>query len=192
MTKRLISFVLMLLILATSSLAFAEEWVQEPVGHYGAHMPYRPSDNYNCDQNPPDFSWPAIEGALTYEVKVTTDIARENVVFEAKDIPYNVYNFSKAFDPGIYYWSLRYKTADGYSSWNDVGRFRVDKNAFSHCFAVISKLSKRRVKTNAQTSPTADSTRELLGTQFFKPNSPTEQSLLSRNIIISIKCSILT
>lgn len=143
MAKKLISFVLILSLALTTTFAFADEWVQVPTGHFGAHMPYRPSDNYNCDQNPPDFSWPAIEGAVSYEVKVTTDIAREHIVHEAKDIPYNVYNFSKAFEPGIYYWSLRYKTAEGYSSWKNVGRFRIDKNAFLYEVGTIGEITSK-------------------------------------------------
>lgn len=139
MIKKIICIALILSVLLTSVSAFAgaEDWAL--ISDY-ANMPYRPSDNYTCDQNPPDFSWPAIVGADSYDIKVTTDDSRKIIVHQAKEIPYNVYNFSKAFEPGIYYWSLRYKSGGKYSSWKDVGRFRIDKNAYIYEVGTIDEI----------------------------------------------------
>ncbi len=84
----------------------------------------RPYDNYYSTQNPPDFSWPYTHGA-TYSLKVATNKALTENVIEITGLTKNLYNFSKPFEPGEYYWS--YKVNNG--PYQAVQRFYIAENA---------------------------------------------------------------
>ena len=70
---------------------------------------FRPPADYVCEQNPPDFSWPYIKEARTYDLKICRDKEMQEIAYEAVDITTNFYNFPEPFEPEIYYWSARYK-----------------------------------------------------------------------------------
>lgn len=95
----------------------------------GAAMPFKPPHKYICHQNPPDFTWPQISGAVSYELKICSDEALTNMVYHKLSIPNSYYSFTFPFEPGIYYWSVRYKNASGQMSlWSAPRRFTMDSN----------------------------------------------------------------
>ena len=52
-----------------------EEGIAWPVnyGLDGRESPFRPPQKYVSQQNPPDFSWPTVSGASSYELIVCND-----------------------------------------------------------------------------------------------------------------------
>ena len=75
----------------------------------GTEMRYRPLDNYANMQNPPDFSWPWEEGAVSYDLVICRDRQMQAVAYQKLDHPVNYYNFPFTFEPGVYYWHARWK-----------------------------------------------------------------------------------
>jgi len=93
---------------------------------YGLEMPFRPAHKYVSEQNPPDFSWPYVDIAKSYNLVVCRDEAMTDIAYEKKGITLNVYNFDATFDIGTYYWSVQFETKDGrFSEWSDVRRFTL-------------------------------------------------------------------
>lgn len=90
---------------------------------------FRPPADYVCEQNPPDFSWPYIKEARTYDLKICRDKEMQEIAYEAVDITTNFYNFPEPFEPGIYYWSARYKAGGELSEWLQPSRFRIAPDA---------------------------------------------------------------
>lgn len=127
----------MILQLCMASMAFAAElkWPSD-YGLQGRHMPFRPEDKYVSEQNPPDFSWPAVKGAISYNLKVCKDAELTDVAYEKSAITDNFYNFDTIFETGTYYWSVSYRTTTGQSEWTEARRFRIDPDASA--FAVPS------------------------------------------------------
>ena len=96
----------------------------------GRGMPFSPPDKYVSQQNPPDFTWPYVSGALEYELKVCTDSGLSSVAYQKSGLTNNYYNFETTFDTGVnYYWSVRYRVSGGYSEWSEARRFRIDPDA---------------------------------------------------------------
>ena len=110
--KRIISFFICFVIvlqLAPNTIVKAAPKSLEDVNseYQGLGMPFRPMNQYSSMQNPPDFTWPYIADAI-YELKICTDAAMKNVVYEKKDLSKNFYSFSMPFEAGTnYYWSVR-------------------------------------------------------------------------------------
>lgn len=98
----------------------------------GTEMRYRPLDNYANMQNPPDFSWPWEEGATGYDLIICRDRGLTDIAYQRLDNPVNYYNFPHSFQPGIYYWSARWKKGSCCGPWSDARRFllRADAREF--------------------------------------------------------------
>lgn len=91
---------------------------------------FLPLDNYTVSQNPPDFLWRSISESVSYDLIVCRDENLTDIVYSKYDNENHFYNFSEPFEPGIYYWSVRYKTSNGtYSQWKEPSRFLVPDNA---------------------------------------------------------------
>lgn len=97
----------------------------------GLIMPFAPSDGLVTTQNPPDFHWPAMGGTATYDLQISRSQAFTVVPYERIGLPKNVYNFPAAFNPGTWYWRVRYnKPATGASEWSGPYKFRIkEQNA---------------------------------------------------------------
>ncbi len=93
-------------------------------------MPFRPHDKQICQQNPPDFSWPAAVAATGYELQVSRDAEFRRDVRTRSDLTSNVYNFPEAFEAGTSYWRVRFHTTEGWSGWSATRRFRIDADAW--------------------------------------------------------------
>ena len=131
--KKIISLIISISMLCAHFSAFALEngtvsWDEREniYKDYGLEMPYRPVDKDICEQNPPDFSWPYVNIAKSYNLIVCKDEAMTDIAYEKKGITLNVYNFDVVFDIGTYYWSVQFETKDGrFSEWSDVRRFTI-------------------------------------------------------------------
>lgn len=154
--KRIISLILCLVMLTVTVsplCAFAEEtdisaalgkratleWPEiYNAGHYPKLIHHKPADNYTCDQNPPGFIWPPINGTGYsaeqrpcdgYDIIIARDAELTDVYKFVENVPYHFYNFPEPFEPGVYYWAVRWKLGNEISKWNEVRRFRIDEDA---------------------------------------------------------------
>jgi hypothetical protein len=119
--------------------------------------PYQPGDNLVTTQNPPDFSWPHITGADLYELQVSTDNAFTNVAYQKNDIAINYYNFPYTFTPGqSYFWRVRFHKPEGWSSWSDTRKFRIDADAVPFPVPPASELMDLVPTTHPRILTTAD------------------------------------
>ena len=128
--KRIISLILALSLI----LSFISVGVFAADAKWPEEDPYKtritPVNNYHSFQNPPSFKWQAIDGAVTYDVKICTDKELKNIKYEKSGIKTNYYNFPYTFEPGEYFWSYRFSTKDGTSDWCEARRFLLDRDAF--------------------------------------------------------------
>ena len=100
----------------------------------GSNSHFKPVHQYASVQNPPDFTWPQINTAYSYDVIVCSDEALTDVVYSKEEIKYAYYNFTHPFEPGTYWWAVRYRTVDGGkpSDWSVARRFRIDPSAHEY------------------------------------------------------------
>lgn len=95
----------------------------------GQEWAFRPPAAYVSEQNPPDFSWPKVNGASGYELIVCRDEQMTDIAYENRALDRHYYNFPNAFEPGIYYWSVRYKANGKISEWTNPSRFIITPDA---------------------------------------------------------------
>ena len=126
----LLAAVILLQTLCTAApvLAAEQPWPTE-YNLQGKEMPFRPEDKYVTEQNPPDFSWPSVSYADSYDLKVCRDKDLTDTAYEKSGITDNFYNFDQPFAIGTYYWSVRFRSASGNSVWTPARRFRIDPDA---------------------------------------------------------------
>lgn len=96
----------------------------------GAKTPFKPVHKYGNMQNVPDFTWPAISNAEKYDLIVCRDEELTDVAYSAENIEWHYYNFDHTFEPGTYYWAVRYWIGKEYSEWSAARRFRIDPDAY--------------------------------------------------------------
>ena len=95
----------------------------------GSAMPFKPPHKYVCRQNPPDFTWPQISSAVSYELGIFGDAGLNDLRYSKINIPNSYYSFTYGFEPGTYWWAIRYKNAKGEQSpWSAPRRFTLDTN----------------------------------------------------------------
>lgn len=110
----------------------------------GMGMPFRPTDKYASMQNPPDFTWPYVNGAEEYQIKICTDENLSSIKYAKNEIKNNYYNFDIPFETGInYYWSVRYRKNGIYSEWSDARRFRIEPGATVFTVPSVEELANR-------------------------------------------------
>jgi len=100
----------------------------------GNRSHFKPAHQYGSMQNPPDFTWPLIDNAYSYDIVVCADQELNNVVYSKNEIKYSYYNFPYAFEPGTYWWAVRFRTTEGGkpSEWSVARRFRIDPSAHEY------------------------------------------------------------
>jgi hypothetical protein len=119
-------------------------------------MPFRPSNNYCSQQNPPDFSWPYAGDGMLYDIIICRDKNLKEIEYKKDNLCTNFYNFSYTFKPGIYYWSVRCKTDERCGDWEKSRRFLLSPDAFPFPVPDIETLMSRvnakhpHIYTNAQ------------------------------------------
>lgn len=98
--------------------AFLDEW------------PWKPPADYISQQNSPDFTWPRVPRATAYDLIVCADEALTDIKYEKRGITANYYNFPHTFEPGTYWWSVRYHCGEGISEWSPASRFLLVPDAY--------------------------------------------------------------
>lgn len=109
---------------------------------YELQMLYMPSENYVSIQNPPNFTWPLSEGAVSYNIKVCTDRDLTEVAYFKDNISRNYYNFDSTFATDVdYYWSVCPVYEDSVcGNWSEAIGFSICNNAFEFPVEPIEKL----------------------------------------------------
>ncbi len=132
----------------------------------GLEMRFRPFDNYHTLQNPPDFSWPWVEDAESYDLIVCRDRELKDIAYSRYGNRVNYYNFPEIFEPGMYYWSVRHHRDGRPSAWEPARRFLLDPAARPFPVPDVEVLLSRiaaghpRIYTNAR--ELADFRKEML------------------------------
>ncbi len=104
-------------------------------------MPFRPADGLTSTQNAPDFSWPYIESADKYELRIGKDAGFSQLAYSRADLKTNIHNLPAPLTPGAtYYWQVRYHEAAGWSAWSDSRRFRITPDAVEFVVPDVEKL----------------------------------------------------
>jgi len=106
-------------------------WEDRYIKNHGTEYPFAPADKYISTDNPPAFSVPYVQGAESYDFVVSSDKEMKNIKYSASGVNVNVHAFPCEFIPGTYYWSARYRTAEGVSEWFEPKRFSVRPDSFS-------------------------------------------------------------
>lgn len=135
--KRIISIIIaaVMLLASVPSFAFLDDpglitWEErgdiESVKSTGREWFFRPSPDARCEQNPPSFAWPQIDGATSYDLVIAKDKDFTDIAYEKYGLNEHFYNFSVCFETGVeYYWTVRYHTGAGTSKWREPSRFLV-------------------------------------------------------------------
>lgn len=104
-------------------------------------MPFGPADGLVTSQNPPDFRWPAVNGAVKYDLQVSRSATVSEVVYENQTLTDNFYNFPHVFDSGTWYWRVRYhQSVGGWSEWSDIRKFRIEEHNVPFVVPPVNEL----------------------------------------------------
>lgn len=115
----------------------APQW---PQFENSQHMPFRPTDSLVTSQSPPDFSWPQVEGAESYQLQVSRTADFAEIAHEANGIILNLYNFPVSFEPGTWYWRVRYVKDLAESEWTPARHFRIQENAVPFTIPSVDEI----------------------------------------------------
>ncbi|MFD2332784.1 DUF4962 domain-containing protein [Cohnella sp. GCM10020058] len=113
-------------------------WPASVIGGY--NLPFAPVQGLTTTQNPPDFRWPAVPGAIGYDLQVSRDASVASVTYENNALTENIYNFPHTFDSGTWYWRVRFQKAEGWSVWSDVRKFRIEAQNVPFVVPPIAEL----------------------------------------------------
>lgn len=143
--KRVVSLILVSIMLLIQIPTFAAsvkpelpEWYKSPYAEVGNRTPFQPIHQYKCMQNPPNFTWtPACKGTNYdlidgYDVIVCSDEELTDIKYSKYGIKWHYYSFPNPFEPGLYYWAVRYyeKGNKTPSDWSAPRRFRILEDAY--------------------------------------------------------------
>lgn len=134
---RISGIAVVLCMLINALPAVAAEQLKLPVSFteigtpIGTATPFKPAHKYGCMQNPPDFTWPMIdESGIKWDLIVCSDEELTDIKYSKYGLDYHYYNFPEAFEPGTYYWAVRYTKGGKKSEWSAARRFRIDPDAY--------------------------------------------------------------
>ena len=149
MTKRIITLVLAVAMLLTAmpmvSFAAGEltlpDIYKEHFPDIGTKTPFKPVHQYLYRQNPPTFTWPAIDGADSYDVIICADEALTDVRYEKKGVKDNFILFDTTFEENVYYWwALRYHKGSEVSEWSVARRFKLASDSVELIFPTKERV----------------------------------------------------
>ena len=148
----------------------------------GAASPFKPIHMYASMQNPPDFTWPQITDAYSYDIKVCSDEALTTTVYSANDIKYSYYNFRNAFTPGTYWWAVRYrKTSGGEASpWSVARRFRIDPSAHEYIVPDFNEVAASIPQTHPRIWFNEDTIDEFISQKNTVKGNTIYQNIVNR------------
>lgn len=166
MTKKLIClFLILSAFLAVCPAAFADgspSWEErfDSIGYY-IGWPFKPYKDTIVEQNAPDFSWPYMKEAISYDLIVCTDESLSEIKYERRGLTANYYNFPHTFDVGEYWWSVRFTTAAGTSEWSEASKFFVPKDAYIFTLPEMDDLVSMIPKTHPRLGVTQENIEEF-------------------------------
>lgn len=149
MTKRIITLMLAVCMLVSvmPNIAFAAGELTLPniykeyFPNISTKTPFRPVHQYLYRQNPPTFTWPAIDGAESYDVIVCADEALTDVRYEKKGVKDNFILFDTTFEENVYYWwALRYHKGSEVSEWSIARRFKLASDSVELIFPTKERV----------------------------------------------------
>lgn len=145
----------------------------------GIMMPFKPPHNYKSMQNPPDFTWPPVNGAIYYGLQITDESGE--VKYSAKSIEQSYYNFSHTFEPGTYYWQVRCWDGTNTSNWSAKRKFIIDPDAWEFTVPPIAEIVNKVPESHPRIYMTKDTVEK------FKKYAETSSgaAVLSRMISVS-------
>ncbi len=159
--KRIICFILIAALMLPCFSVFGAEtydWSSTYIYNPGGrHMPYRPAAMSVSQQNPPSFTWPYVNNAESYDLKVCSDEGLSEVKYSVDGLATNYYCFPYSFEAGnTYYWSVRYHLNGNTSSWSEAIRFRIEPDAAVFTVDNIDELVGRVPESHPRIWTTAD------------------------------------
>lgn len=138
--KKIITLILCLCIFTSLFPAYAAPAWPTDYGLHGIERQFRPEDKYVSEQNPPTFSWSAVTGSTSYDLIICKDKELKEIAYSQYGIVDNIFGFNYIFEPGTYYWSVRYNKGNTPSEWCPARRFRIKKNAHELTFPPIDEM----------------------------------------------------
>lgn len=134
----------------TESISLKEEsvysWTSKVVYQHkdGLAMSYRPKDKYVSQQNPPNFTWPFVEGVEKFDLIICSDEALTDVEYKWEGLKLNVFTPDCLLETGVkYFWSVRYYINGEKSEWSEARRFRIDPDAHEAVMEDIDTIVSR-------------------------------------------------
>ena len=126
-----------------------------------SYTPFKPPHNYSCMQNPPDFTWcpPTTSyDKYTYDLVICKDEELKEVAYEANGLQWHYYNFPYTFEPGVYWWSVRFyeKGNKEPSDWAAAKKFRIDQEAVAFTMPSAEEIAQIIPKSHPRMWVTAD------------------------------------
>jgi len=158
---RIISFFVVFSLVLSTVASAAVSW--PALKSSGTDMPFRPSDKYVTDQNPPDFRWQYVEGAKSYELIVSKSDDLSSPVHKAENLTTNYYNFNYTFETGVnYWWAVRFTDKDGnVSDYSAPRRFRISPDAMEYTVPPVEELLSRIPDSHPRILTTPDTLDEI-------------------------------
>lgn len=108
----------------------------------GTQTPFKPPHKYASMQNPPDFTWPMIdEAGIKWDLIICADEELTDIKYSKYGLDRHYYNFPETFEPGTYYWAVRYSKNGKTSGWSAARRFRIDPDAYEFTVPEPDKIA---------------------------------------------------
>lgn len=143
---------------ATLELPFKWTQLQPEMDSY---TPFKPPHNYSSMQNPPDFTWTDVKGATSYDIVIARDEALTDIAYLAEGLQWHYYNFPYSFEPGVYWWAVRYYVGKQFSDWCVPKKFRIDPEAREFTVPPVEEISKLIPNTHPRMWVTPDTIDEF-------------------------------
>ncbi|WP_161409784.1 DUF4962 domain-containing protein [Paenibacillus silvestris] len=141
----------------------------------GLNTPFAPEDRLVTTQNPPDFRWPSVPGADSYDLQISQSSTVSSVVYENNAITVNYHNFSHVFEAGTWYWRVRYHTpSGGLSEWSEIRKFRIEEDSVKFVVPPVETLLSEvgsqhpRIWTKPETLDAFRGLAQTAGKEFYE------------------------
>ena len=124
-----------ILLLAVLVVGFAAGCTQNtddaPVIH-NYPLPPPPDTNKPNEPNHPTFSWPAVNGAISYDIQVSLSVTFADSVTTTQSSSTNSITWAPVLQfSRIYFWRVRAVSIGGTGDWSDYTMFTTEFNALS-------------------------------------------------------------
>ncbi|MGQ9760884.1 MAG: DUF4962 domain-containing protein [Thermogutta sp.] len=90
---------------------------------------YRPEDGTVSAVDPPPFSWRPQKEVELWEIQIARDGDFQSLVYQAKDVTWNVHCPPQAFGSGRYFWRYRGHGKNSVTAWSRTRSFTIEEKA---------------------------------------------------------------